>query len=149
VAGNSFDTRGSLAATFSQARADETGEWMAKRGQYTDTKSLRVDAVQIIRDIAARKQAIQQCRRQYAGAKLIELTYEELTDGSNGVNESAIGRIGEFLGVTDEFSRTPETTKLVTQPMSQAIDNYEEVLAIAAARNVPLALADKPERVES
>jgi len=50
-------------------------------------------------------------------------------------------RIREFLDVTDEFSRTPETTKLITQPMSQAIENYDDVVATAATRKVALTMS--------
>jgi hypothetical protein len=52
-------------------------------------------------------------------------------------------RIREFLDVSDKFSRTPETRKLITQPLSQAIENYDDVLETAAARRVALRMSLK------
>jgi hypothetical protein len=42
--------------------------------------------------------------------------------------------------MTDEFSRTPETIKPITQPMSQAIKNYDDVLAAATTQKIALTI---------
>jgi LPS sulfotransferase NodH len=129
-----------LAATFSQIRARKTGVYVTKAQNYRDTFSGAVDAVQMVKGVAQRKRLIQQYRRDFGGARILEIAYEDVINAPNGISEAAMGKIRNFLGVTDEFSRTPETTKLITQPMSQAIENYDEVLAEAASRKVQLAM---------
>lgn len=129
-----------LAAIFSHVRARETGVWMTKKG-HCDTFSTTVDPVGIVNGVAQRKQAIQKYRRDFGGARLLELVYEDLIDESGSVSEGVIEKIRDFLDVPDKFSRTPETRKLITQPMSEAIENYDEVVAAAAARKVALAMS--------
>ena len=130
-----------LAAILSQVRARETGVWMTKKSDHCDTFSTTVDPVGIVNSVAGRSHAIKKYRRDFQGARLLELIYEKFVDAPNGISESDMERIREFLGVTDEFSRTPETRKLITRPMSQTIENYEDVLAAAAIRKVPLAMS--------
>jgi hypothetical protein len=130
-----------LAAVLSHMRARETGEWMTKKPDHCDTFSTTVDPAGIVNSVVGRKNAIQKYRRDFQGARLLELIYEEFVDAPNGISEPAMERIREFLGVTDEFSRTPETRKLITRPMSQTIENYDDVLAAAASRKVPLAMS--------
>jgi hypothetical protein len=130
-----------VAALFSQMRARKTGVYVTKAQNYRDMSSDAVDAVQMVRGVAQRKRLIQQYRRDFGGARLLEVVYEELINAPNGINEMIMGNIRDFLGVTDEFSRTPETTKLIVQPMRQAIQNYDEVLAEAASRKVELAMS--------
>jgi hypothetical protein len=130
-----------VAAIFSQLRARKTGVYVTKAQNYRDTASDAVDAVQMVRGVVQRRRLIQQYRRDFAAARLIEVAYEDLTDAPNGISEPVLGRIRDFLGVTDEFSRTPETTKLIAKPMSQAIVNYDEVVAEASSRKVQLAMS--------
>lgn len=130
-----------LAAILSQMRARETGVWMTKNADHSDTFSTTVDPVGIVSSVAGRRHAIEKYRRDFQGARLLELIYEEFVDAPNGISEPGMERIREFLGVTDEFSRTPETRKLITQPLSQTIENYEDVLAAAAIRKVPLTMS--------
>jgi LPS sulfotransferase NodH len=130
-----------VAAIFSQLRARKTGVYVTKAPNYRDTSSDAVDAVQMVRGVVQRRRLIQQYRRDFGGARLLEVTYEGLIDAPNGISESVLERIRAFLGVTDEFSRTPETTKLITKPMNQAIENYDEIVAEAASRKVQLAMS--------
>jgi hypothetical protein len=130
-----------LAAIFSHVRARETGVWMTKGQDHNDKFSAAVDPVGIVNGVAVRRQAIQRYRRDFAGARLLELVYEDFIDAPNGINEGAMTRIREFLDVTDNFSRTPETRKLITQPMSQAIVNYDAVLETAATRRIALTMS--------
>jgi hypothetical protein len=130
-----------VAATFSQLRARKTGIYVTKAPNYRDTYSGAVDAVQMVKGVAQRRRLIQQYRRDLAGAKILEIAYEDLIDAPNGISDFAMEKIRDFLGVTDEFSRTPATTKLITQPMSQAIENYDEVLTEAASRKVQLTMS--------
>ena len=130
-----------LAATFSHIRARETGVWMTKGPDHCDTFSTCVDPPALLRAMAQRRQAIQRYRRDFKGAKLLELVYEQVIDGPNGINETTLEQLGEFLGLADQFSRTPETKKLITQPMNQALQNYDEVITAAADRKVALTFA--------
>lgn len=130
-----------LAAIFSHMRARETGVWMIKGQDHRDTFSTTVDPVGVVNGVAGRRQAIQRYRRDFSGARLLELVYEDFIDAPNGINEAAMTRIREFLDVTDAFSRNPETKKLITQPMSQAIENYDDVVATAATRKVALTMS--------
>lgn len=130
-----------LAAAFSRLKARSTGVWVAKEEKYCDDASICVDPGRIVGDVVGRREAILRRREDFVDAKLIEMTYEDLIEEPNAVSASAIEIIRAFLGVSDEFSRTPETKKLITQPMSQAIENYHEVLATASARKVPLVMS--------
>ena len=130
-----------LAAEFSHIRARETGVWMTKGNHHCDTFSISLDPVRIVNAVAQRRQVIQRYRRDFSGARLLELLYEEFINAPNGMSEPAIERISDFLDITDNFSRKPETRKLITLPMSQAIQNYDKVVATAAARKVPLVLS--------
>lgn len=130
-----------VAAIFSQLRAHKTGIYVTKAPRYRDTFSGPVDAVQMVKGVAQRRRLIQQYRRDFGGARLLEITYEDLIDAPNGISEPVMAGVRDFLGVTDEFSRTPETTKLITQPMSRAIANYEDVLAEATSRKVQLTMS--------
>lgn len=130
-----------LAAIFSQLRARQTGVYVTKAQNYRDTSSVTIDAAQMIEGVAQRRRLIQQYRRDFGGARILEIAYEDLIDAPNGISESVMVKLCEFLGVPDEFSRTPETTKLITRPMSQAIQNYDEVVAEAAGRKVELAMS--------
>lgn len=129
-----------LAASFSHIRARETGVWMSKGTDHRDTFSITVDPASIVNAVAQRRQAVQKYKRDFHGARLLELHYEDCLDASSGFSETVIETLRDFLETTDQFSRTPETTKLITQPMSQAIENYGEVVALAEARKVPLAI---------
>ncbi len=133
-----------LAAIFSHVRARATGVWMTKGKDHRDNFSAAVDPVGIVNGVAGRRQAIQRYRRDFAGARLLELVYEDFIDAPNGINEVAMARIREFLDVTDKFSRTPETRKLITQPMSEAIVNYDDVVATAATRRIALRMSLNP-----
>lgn len=130
-----------VAAIFSQLRARKTGVYVTKAQNYRDTFSDAVDAVQMVKGVAHRRRLIQQYRRDFDGARLLEIAYEDLINAPNGISDSAMVKLCDFLGVTDEFSRTPETIKLITQPMSQAIRNYDEILAEAASRKVELVMS--------
>jgi hypothetical protein len=130
-----------LAATLSHMRARETGVWMTKKPDHCDSFSTTVDPEGIVNSVAGRRHAIQRYRRDFRGARLLEVVYEEFVDAPNGISEPAIGRISNFLGVTDEFSRTPETRKLITRPLREVIENYEDVVAAATARKVRLAIS--------
>ena len=130
-----------VAAIFSQLRARKTGVYVTMAQNYRDTSCDTVDAVGMVKGVAQRRRLIQQYRRDFGGARILEVAYEDFINAPNGISEAALGRVRDFLGVTDEFSRTPETTKLITQPMSQSIANYEEVLAEAASRKVQLAMS--------
>jgi hypothetical protein len=130
-----------LAAVFSHIRARETGVWMTKGADHCDNFSLSVDPSAIVNALAQRRQAIQRYRREFKGARLLELVYEEFMDAPNGISEPALEKIVKFLGISDEFSRTPQTRKLITRPLSQAIENYDDVVAAAATRNVALAMS--------
>jgi hypothetical protein len=130
-----------LAAIYSQLRAGKTGVYVTKAPNYRDTSSDAVDAVQMVKGVAQRRRLIQQYRRDLSGARILEIAYEDLINAPNGVSEVVMGRICDFLGVTDEFSRAPDTTKLIRKPMSQAIKNYDEVMAEAASQEVQLAMS--------
>lgn len=130
-----------LAAILSHMRARETGVWMTKNPDHRDTFSTTVDPAGVLNSVAGRRHAIQKYRRDFEGARLLELVYEEFVDSPNGISEPAMERIRDFLGVADEFSRTPETRKLITRPLSETIENYDEVLAAAAARRVALSMS--------
>jgi hypothetical protein len=130
-----------VAAIYSQLRARKTGVYVTKAQNYRDTSSDAVDAARLVTGVVQRRRLIQQYRRDFGGARILEVAYEDLINAPNGISEAVMGKIGDFLGVKDEFSRTPETTKLITQPMSQAIQNYDEVLSEAASRKVQLAMS--------
>jgi hypothetical protein len=130
-----------LAAIVSQMRARETGVWMTKGNNHCDSYSTTVDPVGIVNTLVGRRQAIEKYRRDFTGARLLELIYEEFIEAPNGINELSVERMRNFLNVTDKFSRVPETKKLITQPMSEVIENYENVVATAAARKVALTIS--------
>jgi hypothetical protein len=114
---------------------------MTKGNNHCDSYSTTVDPVGIVNTLVGRRQAIEKYRRDFTGARLLELIYEEFIEAPNGINELSVERMRNFLNVTDQFSRVPETKKLITQPMSEVIENYENVVATAAARNVALTIS--------
>lgn len=130
-----------VAAIYSQMRARATGVYVTKAKNYRDTFSGTVAAVQMVKAVGQRRRLIERYRRDFGGARILAIIYEDFIDAPNGISDAAIGKISDFLGITDEFSRTPETTKLITQPISQAIENYDEILAEAASRKVRLTMS--------
>lgn len=105
-------------------------------GEGQDAK-VRIDPERLQREVNATLQAYQKVSRNFRGYPgYLQITYEEMFDGDS-FSEELIRRVASFLGVTNQFSRKPQLSKLLVDDIFSYVENADEVRASLGVQTAP------------
>lgn len=148
----------------SEVKAQLTQRWevfdesvVGDRAWYLSKYAGRPDVgdVEVHLDVAETLQILELCRSEnelvaasFAGyERYLELDYEDLFHEIGApVSEGALGKISQWLGIEPDFAeRRPEYKKQSVLPLSDTIENYDEIAA--ALRGTPFEYCLEDERI--
>jgi hypothetical protein len=105
-------------------------------GEGQDAK-IRIDTDRLLREVNATLQAYEKVVRHFRGyPDYLQITYETMFDGET-FSDGLISRVASFLGVSDQFERIPQLSKLLVEDIFSYIENADEVRARLARQSPP------------
>jgi len=95
-------------------------------GEGQDAK-VHVDPDRLLREVNATFQAYEKVGRHFRGyPDYLRIAYEEMFDG-DAFSEELVQRVASFLGVSGEFERKPQLSKLLADDIFSYVENAEEL----------------------
>lgn len=111
-----------LRTHLSRENAVKTGEWVNTNGKESNPPSYRLDYDALLRDFVQTRQWEQQADEFFSNHPMIEVFYEDLSKNT----DEQIKRIQHFLSLP-EYPVQPQTFKQIQKPLSEIIENYEDL----------------------
>ncbi len=129
-----------FAAEVSNFRARVTNEYIVTdTGQKPKDVKFRVEPGEMKVAVGFRNDLVRRYVRRFTDDLATTITFAELTNAENGLNMDVVRSIGERCGVDSAgFSDEIPTKKLITKPLSDVVENYDEVVAALRSAGIPL-----------
>ncbi len=111
-----------LRTHLSRENALKTGQWVNTNGQEAHLHSYRLDYDALLEDFIQTRQWEQQAGSFFSTHPMIEIIYEDLSENT----QEQIQKIQHFLNLP-KYPFHAQTHKQIQKPLSEIIENYEEL----------------------
>jgi hypothetical protein len=106
--------------------ADDSAELPEKR-------PVSVERALVLSSMKKRKRAADTVDGAFEDAQRLAIDYEGVFDGAGDFEPAVCERLASFLGVDNQFERQPALKKVIDEPLSSIITNYDDIRDLEAA----------------
>jgi predicted nucleic acid-binding Zn-ribbon protein len=145
----SIRRRNYLRYLLSVEKANHSGLYTVDSSQrdYSD-QPYRLNPLHALREIsscAEEDELIGRCLTLIDDSLLLELEYADLFPGDGTViAPDSLSRFSAWLGISNQFDLDPEYRKQSSLPLHEAIENYDEIVAVLQGTPFASCLGDEP-----
>jgi hypothetical protein len=92
-----------------------------------EKKAVTVERNLVLSSMRKRKRAADVVDTSFDDAQRLSIDYETVFDEAGDFQPAICERLAAFLGVDNHFERQPALKKVIDEPLSAVITNYEEI----------------------
>ncbi len=110
--------------------AVQTGRYHKPAGDASalpEKRPVTVERALVLSSMKKRKRAADVVDQAFEDTQRLSLDYEGVFDENGDFQPAVCERLAEFLGVDNRFERQPALKKVIDEPLSSIITNYEEI----------------------
>lgn len=109
--------------------AVQTGRFHKDKGDgpLPEKRAVAADPAAVLAAMKRRKRATDHIDNIFDDTQRLSLDYEQVFDDEGNFRGDVIERLGAFLSLDDQFEREPAMMKVIDEPLSSVISNYEEI----------------------
>lgn len=95
--------------------------------QLPERRTVSVERAQVLSSMKKRKRAAEIVDSSFDDAQRLSIDYEGVFDDAGDFQPAVCERVAAFLGVDNRFERQPALKKVIDEPLSTLITNFEEI----------------------
>lgn len=97
-----------------------------------EKRSVAADRSAVLSAMKRRKRTTDIVDNSFDDQQRLSLDYESIFDEQGDFRAEVVTRLAAFLGLEDAFERVPMMKKVIDEPLSQVISNFEEIRDLAS-----------------
>jgi len=98
-----------------------------------EKRPVAVERALVLSSMKKRKRAADTVDSSFEDGQRLSLDYEGVFDDAGDFQPAVCERLAAFLGVDNQFERQPALKKVIDEPLSAVITNYEEIRDLESA----------------
>lgn len=98
-----------------------------------EKRPVAVDRNAVLSSMKKRKRAADTVDQAFDDAQRLAIDYESVFDDEGDFRPEVCARVAEFLGVDNQFERQPALKKVIDEPLSSVITNFDEIRDLETA----------------
>lgn len=98
-----------------------------------EKRAVTVERALVLSSMKKRKRAADTVDQSFEDAQRLAIDYEGVFDAAGDFQPGVCERLAAFMGVDNQFERQPALKKVIDEPLSAVITNYEEIRDLESA----------------
>jgi hypothetical protein len=98
-----------------------------------EKRAVSVERALVLSSMKKRKRAADTVDSAFDEQQRLSIDYEDVFDGAGDFQPAVCERLAGFLGVENKFERQPALKKVIDEPLSAIITNYDEIRDLETA----------------